>query len=252
MEYIRFGSGKKTLVFLPGLGDGLRSVKGTALFMALLYHKYAKDYTAYMFSRKRDILPGSSTRDMAADQKKAMDLLGVKKADIIGVSMGGMIAQHLAADFPESVDKLVLVVTTAGQNPQLVASVDEWLRFARADNHRGLMDSNLKLIYSEKYYRNNKWLVPILGTITKPKSYERFFRQAEACYSHDSRAQLPLIKAATLIIGGKNDVVLGADASREIHAGIENSALRIYSDGYHGLYEEEKDFNEYVLKFLKS
>ena len=114
-----------------------------------------------------------------------MDLLGIEEADIIGVSMGGMIAQHLAADFPESVDKLVLVVTTAGQNPQLVASVDEWLRFARADNHRGLMDSNLKLIYSEKYYRNNKWLVPILGTITKPKSYERFFRQAEACYSHD-------------------------------------------------------------------
>ena len=41
MDYIRFGSGDRVLVMLPGLGDGLKTVKGTALPMALLYRKFA-------------------------------------------------------------------------------------------------------------------------------------------------------------------------------------------------------------------
>ena len=56
MPYIRFGSGSKTLIMLPGLGDGLKSVRGTALPMAIMYRMCAREYTVYMFSR-RDELP---------------------------------------------------------------------------------------------------------------------------------------------------------------------------------------------------
>ena len=108
MEYIRFGTGKKVLIMLPGLGDGLRTMKGTALPFALMYRIFAKDFTVYAFSRLNDLPEGYTTRDMAQDQKEAMDQLGIAKAHIFGVSMGGMIAQHLAADYPEVVDKLVL------------------------------------------------------------------------------------------------------------------------------------------------
>ena len=51
-EYIRFGIGQKNLILLPGLGDGLRTVKGTALPVALYYRSLAKEYTVYLFSRK--------------------------------------------------------------------------------------------------------------------------------------------------------------------------------------------------------
>ena len=64
MDYIRFGSGPETLILLPGLGDGLRTVKGTALPMALMYRKFAKRYTVYAFSRRDGLQPGVSTRDM--------------------------------------------------------------------------------------------------------------------------------------------------------------------------------------------
>lgn len=250
MEYIRFGSGERKLIFLPGLGDGLRSVKGTAAFMALLYRKYSANHTVYMFSRKRQIAPGSSTRDMAADMKKAMDILGIDSADIIGVSMGGMIAQHLAADFPEAVEKLVLVVTSPYCNAMAESSIKEWIALAERDDYRALMDSNLRLIYSEKYYRQNRWMLPLTTVLTKPKSYERFFRQAEACLSHDTRERLGSIKAPTLIIGGAKDRVLGSAGSVELHESIEGSRLHIYPEGRHGLYEEEKDFNSFVLNFL--
>ena len=147
MDYIRFGSGAKTLILLPGLGDGLRSLKGTALPMALLYRKFTKEYTAYAFSRRDPIPEGYGTRDMAKDQKYAMDLLNIRQADLVGVSMGGMIAQHLAADYPEKVRKLVLVVTCARENPVLLESLEEWTDCARRHDHRALMDSNIRRIY---------------------------------------------------------------------------------------------------------
>ena len=116
MEYIRFGTGAKTLIMLPGLGDSLRSMQGTALPMALMYRVFAKDFTVYVFSRKKNLPQGYTTRDMAKDQAEVITHLGIKKADIIGVSMGGMIAQHLAIDYPEMVNKLILAVTCARPN----------------------------------------------------------------------------------------------------------------------------------------
>ena len=47
MDYIRFGKGTRILIMLPGLGDGLRTVKGTALPMSLMYRKFAKDFLLY-------------------------------------------------------------------------------------------------------------------------------------------------------------------------------------------------------------
>ena len=250
MDYIRFGTGKRVLVMLPGLGDGLSTVKGMALPMAVLYRVYARDYTVYMFSRKNALPQGCTTRDMAEHQMQAMDALGIEKADILGVSMGGMIAQHLAADYPEKVGKLVLVVTAARRNPILAESLSEWVSCAMRHDHTALMDSNVKRIYSVDYYRKNKWMVPIMGKLTKPKSYTRFLIQAEACRSHDAFARLSGIRMPTLVIGGGQDQTLGAEASREIAAQIPGSCLRIYEQWGHGLYEEAKEFHRDVRTFL--
>jgi len=250
MDYIRFGSGERVLIMIPGLGDGLRTVKGTALPMSLMYRIFAKDFTVYAFSRKAPLPKGYTTRDMARDQAEAMELLGIERADIFGVSMGGMIAQHLAIDYPEKVGKLILTVTCARPNPILTESVKEWITLAEKGDHTAFMDSNLRRIYSEDYYRKNKWLVPITGKLTKPKSYDRFFAQAEACLTHDACDRLQEIQAKTLVIGGEKDLALGGDASREIAAKIPGARLRMYAQWGHGVYEEEKGFNRLLLDFL--
>ncbi len=249
-DYIRFGTGKKNLIMLPGLGDGLCTTKGTALPMALYYRSLAKDYTVYMFSRKTELPEGCTTRDMARDLKDAMEELGVKKASLVGVSMGGMIAQHFAADYPEKVEKLVLVVTCGRENPILLESLGEWVACARRDDYTALMDSNLRRIYSEDYYRRNKWMVPITGALTKPKNYGRFFVMAEACRTHNAWESLPAITAPTLVMGGEQDKSLGGDASREIAERIPGAELKIYPQWGHGLYEEAKDFLPTVTEFL--
>ena len=249
-EYIRFGTGPKTLIMLPGLGDGLRTMKGTAVPMAIYYRSLAKDYTVYMFSRKRILSPGHTTRDMARDLKEAMEELGIRTASVVGVSMGGMIAQHLAADYPEKVEKLVLVVTAARENPILLESLEEWTACALRDDHRALMDSNLRRIYSERYYRKNRWMIPVTGALTKHKSYDRFLILAEACRTHNAYDRLSAINAPTLVMGGEKDVSLGAEASRELAAAIKGARLKMYPQWGHGLYEEAEDFLQTVTDFL--
>ena len=252
MDYIRFGSGARHLVILPGLGDGLKTVKGKAIPMAVMYRIFARDYTVWVFSRKNVLPEGSTTRDMARDQAQAMHMLGIARADVFGVSMGGMIAQHLAIDYPEKVGKLVLTVTCPRPNPILEESIGEWVDCAKRGDHTALMDSNVRWIYSEGYYRKNKWLVPVMGKLTKPRSYDRFLIQADACLRHDAYENLPLIRAKTLVIGGEKDQALGGNASREIAARIPGAQLRMYDQWGHGVYDEEKDFNRTVLDFLNS
>ena len=250
MDYIRFGTGDKILVILPGLGDGLQTVNGTALPMAFMYRMFAAEFTVYAFSRKNAIAPGYTTRDMARDLAEAMDILDIRKADILGVSMGGMIAQHLAIDYPEKIRKLILTVTAARPNPVLTESVTEWTALAKKGDHGALMDSNLRRIYSAAYYRKNGWMAPLVGKLTKPASYDRFFLQADACMKHDAYENLHRIQAPTLVIGGEKDIVLGPEAAAEIAERIPGAELRLYEQWGHGLYEEEKGFNRAVMDFL--
>ena len=252
MDYVRFGSGKKHLVFLPGLGDGLKTVRGTALPMSALYHAYGKEYTVWMFSRKNALPQGYSTRAMANDVKKAMVQLHIPRAHIVGVSMGGMIAQFLAADYPERVERLVLVVTAARPNALLRDGVITWMKLARWGKHKELMADNVRRMYSPKYVRTAIWAVPLVAAVTKPASYDRFLVQAQACMDHNAWDVLPVIAAPTLVIGGYEDRVLGAEGSRELSRRISRADLYLYPHGQHALYEEERDFNRRVLDFLRA
>lgn len=104
MDYIRFGRGRKVLILLPGVGDGLKTVRGMALPFALLYRKLAKDFTVYVFSRRVHLPARMTTREMAEDLNSAMEALGLRKAAVVGVSQGGMIAQWLAIDHADKVE----------------------------------------------------------------------------------------------------------------------------------------------------
>ena len=249
MPYLSFGKGQKTLVLLPGLGDGLKTVRGMALPMAVLYRTFAKDFRVFLFSRREPQLP-ASTRQMAADVAAALNRLGVERASVVGVSMGGMIAQHLAADFPQLVEKLALVVTCPCPNPILEDSIDTWTAMARRGDHRALMVDNGRRIYSDRYLKTYGWMFPVTALFTKPRSYDRFLNLAAACRTHDARQGLSSIIAPTLVIGGEQDKCLGGQASRDLAASIPGAGLKMYEQYGHGAYEEAADFQQILLDFL--
>ncbi len=249
MDYAAFGTGDRALVMLPGLGDGLRTVKGMAAPFSWLYREYAGAYRVYVFSRRNELPEGFTIRDMADDQLRAMDALGISRADVLGVSQGGMVAQHLAAARPEAVGRLVLAVTAAWSNDTVQAVVGQWVAWARAGDYQSIVVDTAEKMYSERYLRRYRPFYPILGRMGKPRSLSRFLIQAGACLGHDARGELGNIRCPTLVVGGARDRVVG-DISAELAGSISGSELYVYPELGHGAYEEAKDFNGRVLEFL--
>ena len=251
MYYVAFGRGLKKLIVLPGLSDGLATVKGKAFVLSVPYKKFLKDYTVYMFSRKNDMPEGYTIRQMAADQAEAMKILGIDKACVLGVSQGGMVVQYLAIDYPELIDKLILAVTAPNANDVVTDAVSTWIDMAKNGNHTALMIDTAEWMYSEKYLSKNRKFFPLLACFTKPKSYDRFFKNAYAILDFDAREGLKEIKCPTLIIAGDDDKTVGNEAPHLLREGILGSEIFIYEGLGHGLFEEVKDFYDRVFEFCE-
>ncbi len=249
MNYAAFGSGKTILAVLPGLSDGLATVKGKAWILSLPYRRFFQDYTVYMFSRKNDMPEGYSIRDMANDQAQAMRRLGIERAYVLGVSQGGMIAQYLAIDHPEMVGKLILAVTAPNANAVVKEAVTAWIDMANRGDHTALMTDTAERMYSEAYLRKNGKLFPLLARFTKPGSYDRFLKNASAILRFDARSELSGIVCPTLVIGGSGDRTVGNSAALELHQAIRGSELYVYEGLGHGAFEEAKDFYDRILAF---
>ena len=249
VDYIRFGNGSKTLVMIPGVGDGLKTVKGMALPFAFLYRSLAKEFTVYVFSRRRFLTGGTTTRDMAEDLNSAIEALGLTSALVVGVSQGGMIAQWLAIDHPDKVEKLVLTVTLSRPNATAQDVIGRWMEMAEREDYKGIMIDTAERSYSEKRLKQARLEYRLLGSVGKPRSFHRFQIQAASCLTHDAYDQLDRITCPTLVIGGKEDKIVTGQASVEMAERIPNCELYMYEGLGHGLYEEAPDFLKRVAEF---
>ena len=252
MDYVTFGKGKKHLVIIPGLGDGLQTVKGMAMTFSITYRILAEHYKIYVFSRINELRRGYTTRDMAADVAEAMETLNLDTAYVMGISQGGMIAQWLVADFPEKVQKLILAVTTTKPSQLARERIEHWQKLSQSGNFKHLMLDIAKHSYTQKSYQKWRLLYNVMGIFGHIKDNQRIDIQSVSCLKHDSLDFLEKINCPTLIIGAEKDDVLGVDDSLELHQHIKDNQLTILPECGHALYEQNKDFQKRVLVFLES
>ena len=251
MDFVRFGRGGRALVIIPGLGDGLKTVRGMALPLAWTYREAARTHTVYMFSRSRELPPGCTIQDMADELERAMEALALGPVRLLGVSQGGMIAQRVAADHPGRVEKLILAVTAARPNPMVREAVSGWIEMARRGDYAGIMRDTAERSYSPARLKRMRPFYGLLTCFGRPRSLERFITQAGAILGHDAWDALAGIACPTLVIGGCEDRIVGPEASREIAERIPGSALKMYEGLGHALYEEAPDFLPRILEFCK-
>jgi len=250
MDYIKFGKGEKNIIMIPGLGDGLKTVKGMALPMAVMYRQFAKDFTVWVFSRKQPLEPDANTRTMATDLQVAMDILGIDSAHILGVSQGGMIAQWLAIDFSQKVCSLALVVTLAKQNETVQSVVASWIEMAQKDDFNTLTIDNFEKSYTDSYLKKYRLFYPLIVPFMKPKNKQRFLIQAKSCLNHNTWDYIDKITVPTLIVAGGKDKIVTCNASQEMAEKVGGSQLIVYDNFGHSVYEEAKDFNDKILDFF--
>jgi pimeloyl-ACP methyl ester carboxylesterase len=247
-DYIQFGTGQKTLLMIQGLNTN--GIKGAALSLAYMYRMFAKEYTVYLFGRRDAVYEGITVRDFALDIVAAMDELGLKNADVFGVSQGGMIAQYLAIERPDLVHKLVLAVTTSRNNVTVEKVVQNWITMTEQGDFKALVFDMAEKMYSEAYVKRYQLFMPLLTVLQKPKDVKRFLILAKACLTCEAYDMLEKIQCPAYVIGGKQDKVVSGAASEDIAEKL-GCEIYMYERLGHAAYEEAADFNQRVFEFLR-
>jgi 3-oxoadipate enol-lactonase len=185
-----------------------------------------------------------------------MDYLSIPQAHIMGISMGGMIAQEIAINYPGRVKKLILANTYAGQDQQSNGPTPEMVEAAESSS-RKVGRVLVNLAYNKFVFRS----LAILHTRVRSKftndsdraaGKAGFVGQLTACFHHNTLEKLSLIKAPTLVVTGTQDRVIMPTSSETISRLISRSKLVKIEKGSHVINLEYKTlFNREVFAFLK-
>lgn len=252
LPFIRFGEGPRTLVIFPPINDSLQDVTDGARLLRWYYRRFAEDYTVYLVSRKRRLASGYTTRDMAADYGRALER-SIGPAHVVGLSLGGLVAQHFAADHPEYVESLVIGVAARNLGAEGHEIVRRWIDLAREGRWRELHAEMVVDMYTGIRRPLYELLARLLGgaMVRSPAAREDFIVSAEASLNHDATNRLESIEARTLVIGGAQDRLFPAPLQGDTAERIPGASLRLIEGAGHGAFDERKrDFDAAVKEFI--
>ncbi|WP_052291984.1 alpha/beta fold hydrolase [Natranaerobius thermophilus] len=194
---------------------------------------------------------------MAQDAAQLMEALEIDKANVLGVSLGGFIAQELAYSYPDKVEKLILCSTSFG-GPNSIpipqetlevmqkgggeySSLDELRNAVGVALDRRLWDENQDIIDKILHEKS-----------TNPQPKHAYLRQMEAGAAFNGEEKTSHIKAPTLILAAKGDRVVPWENAQLLHDKIPHSRLELLSEGGHLFFMERPDTaNNLIREFLK-
>jgi 3-oxoadipate enol-lactonase len=197
-----------------------------------------------------------SILDMALDTLGLMDVLGIKKSHIMGLSMGGMIAQELAINYPERIDLLILACTHCGGPHQVSASAESRALFT---DMIYLASPEVKMKAAACLFDPNtlEKRPDVAGkyseiSLRHPVDAKLLTRQWEAALKHDTYDRLPQIKAPTLVLTGDADLLVPPENTRILAERIPGAIQKVIPGGGHQvLVEQPEACNEAILQFLR-
>ena len=247
MNCIKFGTGKKIFVMIPGLS--LVRVTGSAMTISAAYSEFCDEYTVYCFDRVENIPEGYTVRQMAHDTAKAMIQLGISDAYIFGASQGGMIGQYIAIDYPHLVKKLIIGSSCSRFSEASRNIFSKWIELAKQRDVVALNHDFFINIYSETTLESYKKALPILEKNGTAEDCRNFEILASACDGFSTYNELDKIKCPVLVLGSEDDKVLTGRASEEIAEKL-GCEIYMYKDFGHAVYDEAPDYKQRIAKFF--
>lgn len=196
-------------------------------------------------------------KDLATDVVKLMNKLTIDKAHILGISMGGMIAQELVLNYPDKVDKLVLASTNCGNPKSVLPSkkvlarlTQNWKGYAEAE----IIDEFIPLLYTDEFINNNPQTIEETKNrmLKAPITPEAYQRQINAILQFNTGRRLKEITHPTLVLHGTEDILLPPENGEIIAEEIPNAELKIFENIGHALFSHKNEkVPQAVLKFLR-
>ena len=198
-----------------------------------------------------------SIRLFADDTAGLMEAHDIKKAHILGVSMGGYIAQELTINYPERVRSLILGCTSAGGKRAVLMSPERLKKFTANEglSPEQILQKDMDIYFSDKFVQENperiKEFIEISLRYYQPP--DAFMRQFNACLRHDTVNRLNQITVPTLIASGDDDPLIPPENSRILKEIIPHSELILFPGRRHCFFLEGAErFNRMAINFFKS
>jgi 3-oxoadipate enol-lactonase len=245
-----------------GDGEPLLCVMGLAadtLSWALQVPAFAECHKTVIFDN-RDVGQSSlaegqyEIRDMAQDALALADALELDSFHLLGVSMGGAIAQEIALAVPERVRTLTLAVTFAGVGAYGRQLSTSWGGRRQKLSREEHIDELLLLTLSEEYFENTgaiDFLRNMMLANPNPQPPEAFARQLDASSRHDTADRLDSLSMPVHVIGADHDILVPVWKSQEVADLIPGAELTVIEGAPHGIQlERMEEFNRAVLDFI--
>lgn len=196
-----------------------------------------------------------SIRMFADDTAKLMDTLTIQKAHVLGISMGGMIAQEFALAYPERVEKLVLCSTNCGASQSVppAPSILNFLSGWAAETLDDRMKNIVPILFTDDFIKSNPYYMKLVTEqiMKAPITPDAFMRQAKAIMAWDSYARLPNIRVPTLVMHGEKDVLIPPENAKILADKILGAKLTYFEKSAHALFSQETaEVVNTLLKFL--
>jgi pimeloyl-ACP methyl ester carboxylesterase len=194
--------------------------------------------------------------ELAEDVYGLATALGIDRASPIGISMGGFIALELALAHPRFVDRLILVVTSAGGATHVSTSAEVFKALLPGDDEVETGEGARRVCslvagpgFAERHPEAIEEFVEIARH--NPMHVQAYLRQLSACRGHDVADRLGEIAAPTLVIHGEDDPLVRVENGRHLAANIPGAALIVYEGvGHIPEVECSEQFNADLLAFL--
>jgi pimeloyl-ACP methyl ester carboxylesterase len=252
LNYLLEGDGEETIVLVNGLADDHQTwVLQMEDFLAEGYRVLRFDNRGIGATSK----PAGpySSRMLADDAKTLVDLLGITDFHLMGVSMGGMIAQEYALAYPADLRSVTFACTYAAPGPFCSRMFSMWADMAPVLGVPFVMRDVTLWAFTLPFFEQR---TAELGEFETAMRYmdqpvHAYLAQLAVIQNHDTTDRLGDISVPALVLAGEEDILIPVVLSRRIHEGIPGSEWATTKGGHGCIWEHPAEFNQTFLEFVK-
>ena len=251
INYRLEGDGPETIVLVNGLGDVLED------WVHQIPDLLNAGFRVLRFDNRGVGLSGAppgryTSRMLAHDVRGLTQELGLDSFHLVGMSMGGMIAQEYAIEHGETLRSLILACTYASPGPFCSRVINIWAAMASMSGVSLVMrDLMLRAFTVEFFDERESEVEQLEAELSEPSmSADAFLSQLNVARTHDARDRLKRIDVPTLVLCGEGDTLIPVGLSRRLHDAIAHAAWATTKGGHACLSEYPSEFNRTILSWL--
>jgi len=253
LHYRIDGTGEQTVLMINGVGDDLEG-------WAFQRDEFAAGGLRVVTFDNRGCgrssqPPGPYTSiEMARDAKGLADALGLAPFHLVGVSMGGVIAQEYAAAWPDDLLSVVLASTYAKPDRFTYAAFEVWALIAQTAGMPVMMRQQAPWVFGTGFYAGQPGrLAEFLAEMEHTtQSADGFAAQIGALLTHDCAARLAAITTPALVLASQDDIIIKPPLSRALYEGLPVAQWALLPGGHAAFLEDPPAWNAAVIDFINA